>query len=199
MPSVRARRHNRNMRPNWFVAFPVDGRFVEGLKLPPARIRRFSPEDVHLTIAFLGSCGPEAAQRAMDVLVTRELPLPIRARLGAVVPMGRPGAYSALSALLTDGRETTEHWMAALSGPLLHAAAGRRDTRPPKAHVTVARPQRRASKEDRVSGLAWAESLDLSAERILLDRIALYTWAENRGQRLFRIVAERSLGGPPGE
>jgi len=41
--------------------------------------------------------------------------------------------------------------------------------------------------------LDWASSLDLSGVRQTLGRIALYTWAELRRERLFRIVAERKL------
>ena len=52
-------------RPNWFFAFPVDGVFVLGLPEVPASIRRFHPEDVHMTLAFLGGCGEQAAERAL--------------------------------------------------------------------------------------------------------------------------------------
>jgi hypothetical protein len=52
---------------------------------------------------------------------------------------------------------------------------------------------RRATDEARAAGLVWAAALELRAVRARLDRIALYTWSENRRERLFRIVAERRL------
>jgi hypothetical protein len=52
----------------------------------------------------------------------------------------------------------------------------------------------RASDENREKGLAWAKNLDLHAVHARLDRIALYTWNENRREKLFRIVTERRLG-----
>jgi 2'-5' RNA ligase len=71
-----------------------------------------------------------------------------------------------------------------------------RDSRPPKPHVTLARPQRRASAEERRQGLAWAARLELGHVQARLDRVALYTWDERRTEHLFRIVAERRLGAP---
>ena len=41
-------------RPNWFFAFPLDGAFVLTLPELPPGLRRYHPEDVHLTLAFLG-------------------------------------------------------------------------------------------------------------------------------------------------
>ena len=83
-----------------------------------------------------------------------------------MVAMGSARRYSALSALL----------------------------RKPKAHVTLARPKRRATERERAAGLVWASELDVRAVRVRLDRVALYTWDEARDERLFRIVAERRLG-----
>ena len=78
--------------------------------------------------------------------------------------------------------------------PLHEAATGRLEKRPPKAHVTIARPKIRPKDADRACGLEWAQSLDLTGVSGRLDRIALYTWHEERPKRLFRIVAERKLG-----
>jgi 2'-5' RNA ligase len=186
-------------RPNWFFAFPLDGAFVLGLPDVPASIRRFHPEDVHMTLAFLGGCGEQAAERALAVL-DRELersPLPpLEVSLGAVVPMGAARRYTALSALLVDGRPEAVRCLTELGGMLCETAIGRRPSRAAKPHITIARPKPRASDEARAAGLAWASALDLSGVRQRLERIALYSWAEVRRERLFRIVAERRLGPP---
>jgi 2'-5' RNA ligase len=101
--------------------------------------------------------------------------------------------YSALSALLGAGREEATAALIALRDVLTDAAGVRREMRAAKPHVTVARPRRRATPEDREAGLAWASALELGGVRARLDRIALFTWSERRLERLFRVVAERRL------
>lgn len=187
-------------RPNWFFAFPLDGAFVRGLPPLPDALRLYHPDDVHLTLAFLGGCGEEPALRALAALDARlalDAPPATDVTLGDVVPMGGSRQhYSALSALLGAGRETMTATLTAHRDVLTEAASGRRETRPAKPHITIARPRRRASPADREAGLAWAAALDLSGVHARLDRIALFTWSESRVERLFRIVAERRLPSP---
>jgi 2'-5' RNA ligase len=181
-------------RPNWFFAFPLDGSFVLSLPDLPPSFRRYHPDDVHMTLAFLGGCGEASALRALaalDAQLASAPPAPLQVSLGEVVPMGSPARYSALSALLGRGRAEATACLGALRDPLTEAALGRREKRAPKPHITVARPRARA---DRAAGLAWAGGLDLGHVTARLDRIALYTWSELRRERLFRIVAERPLG-----
>ncbi|HTA93220.1 MAG TPA: 2'-5' RNA ligase family protein, partial [Polyangiaceae bacterium] len=122
-------------------------------------------------------------------------PLPsIPVSLGEVVPMGgSPRSYTALSALLERGRSETSACLVALRDVLLEAATGRQEKRPPKPHVSVARPRSRATDAQRAAGLAWAAELDLRHVSATLDRVALYTWHEARHERLFQIVSERRL------
>ena len=184
-------------RPNWFFAFPIDGAFVLELPALPSNFRRFHPDDVHLTLAFLGGCGKVAAERALAALDHRllcESPPPIGVSLGEVVGMGGSRrTYSALSALLDRGRAEATAYVAAWRDLLTHTASGRTEKRPPKPHVSIARPRGRASEADRDAGLSWATALELQGVHARLDRIALYTWSETRRDRLFQIVAERRL------
>jgi 2'-5' RNA ligase len=181
--------------PNWFFGFPIDGSFVQGLPETPEGVRRFHPHDIHVTLAFLGDCGDDGADRSLavlDQLLASAPPAVIDGTLGEVVPMG--GArhdYSALSALLDRGRAEATALLARLRDPLAEAAGSRPETRPPKPHVTIARPRRRATPAERKAGLAWASAVDLHAVPARLDRVALYTWSEERREQLFRIVAER--------
>lgn len=184
------------MRPNSFVALPVDpGTWFETrVDRCPPRVRRFPPADLHLTVAFFGALPLDRAVAAWQAQVARaELGGPVQASLGPVVPMGNRRRPSALSALLDQGQDRVCALIEALRGPLLDHAGARPDTRPPRPHLTLARPQRRASDAQRRTAVAWAQSLDVQGVPVLLDRIALYTWAEDRPQRLFRIVAQRPL------
>jgi 2'-5' RNA ligase len=184
-------------RPNFFFAFPIDGKFVLELPPLPSNFRRFHPDDVHLTLAFLGGCGALAAQRALAALEQRldQTPQPpIDISLAEVVAMGGSRrSYSALSALLGRGRAEASTCIGGLRDLLTQTASQRSETRPPKPHVSIARPRHRASEADREAGLAWAAALQLRGLSARLDRIALYTWSETRQERLFQIVAERRL------
>jgi 2'-5' RNA ligase len=185
-------------RPNWFFAFPLDGAFVEALPPLPPGFRRYHPDDVHLTLSFLGGCGEAGAERALSVLdelLPRSGQAPLAVSLGRITPMGPPRRYSALSALLERGRAETEDCIGRFRDPLLQAAAGRRELREPRAHVTLARPRHQATDAQRALGLSWAEGVDLGGIDAELDRIVLYTWSENRAERLFRKVTERRLRG----
>lgn len=187
-------------RPNFFFGFPLDGSFLLGLPPLPPSFRRFHVEDVHMTLAFLGGCGEEAALRALAALDERlkSSPMPpMNVSLGEVVPMGGSRrAYSALSALLEEGREEATACLTAHRNLLTETATGRKEKRPAKPHVTIARPRQRASDAQRAAGLEWATSVNLRGVSAELDRIALYTWSEDKGrrERLFRIMAERALG-----
>jgi 2'-5' RNA ligase len=83
--------------------------------------------------------------------------------------------------------EEVERAMASSRGAAYAAAGVTPDARPPKAHITVARPQRRATPAQRREALRWAEALAPEA-RLRLASPALYSWSLDRSQTLFRIV-----------
>jgi 2'-5' RNA ligase len=178
---------------NWFIGIPVaPGAWFDRVTEPPRGVARAHPDDLHLTIAFLGSIRAGAAEAAFDALAWD---LPAReVVLGAVVPMGARRRPSAFSALLDTGRAEVEAAMERARGACFAAAGARPDERPPKAHVTVARPERTATEVERRGGEAWARAIDLGAPRVALDRAALFTWSEDRsrGPR-FRVARERPL------
>jgi 2'-5' RNA ligase len=177
---------------NWFLALPIPAEcWFAQVPPPPSDLRALHPLDLHATIAFLGRVGEERARAAFAAL---DGPLgPTEVSLGDVVAMGNPRRYSALSALLVDGREAIESAMSARRGAAFDAAGVPHEERPPKAHVTLARPARDATPRARPAGLAWAAGLDLRGVRLRLDRVALYGWSEDRSERLFRVVEERAL------
>lgn len=178
------------MSPNWFVAFPVSAPDLRAaIGAPPPNVRAFHPDDLHATLAFLGSVTPDAAMAAWRALA---LDVPARAVvLGDVVPLGDPRHPSALSAVVDDAplRDAIGAARAAVS----LAASAPLDARPPLVHVTVARIGRRVTDAERAAAIAWAASLRLAQVPARIDEVALYTWSADRTTRHFRIVERRAL------
>ena len=183
------------MKPNWFIALPVSaGRWFSPLVAStPLGIRRFHPEDLHVTVAFLGACGPERAQQAWQCIAERRHE-PVTARFGTLRPMGPQKRPSAYSLTFTEGRDALAA-IVSWRDDALAAAGARPDRRPPLPHVTVARPPRRAGQAARQAGAAWMAQARPDSTRVQLDRIALYTWSTDRKQRLFQMIAQRPLDG----
>ncbi len=187
--ATRAERRAGATAPNWFVALPVrDPGWLEAIAPPPAGTRGFAPGDLHVTVAFLGRVGRAAAYRAYAESRYWSVGTTC-ARLTRVVPMGGPRRGSALSALFGDGREAIVAAIARARGPMLAAAGASPDDRDPLPHLTLARIARRATREERRRALAWAEQLPVAGLEVRLAEPALYTWAKERRERLFEIVA----------
>gem|GEM_PF-343522 len=196
------------MGASWFIALPVrrdDAEaFVASFPAPPPGLRLIPAADLHITIAFLGSVGEERARAAWDALF---LPLmPLVATVGPVVPLGRPGHYSALGARLAKGRSTIETIIGTARDAATHAAGAEPETRPPLAHVTIARPRTRARTRSasrdagvavRSAGLDWAAKVPLGGP-LHLETVALYTRRDNPSPAsYYRIVTSRDLTSPP--
>jgi 2'-5' RNA ligase len=180
---------------NWFIALPVEpGSWFARVTTPPAGVRLFHPQDLHITVAFLGQVEEERARRAFAHASSWPTQS-ISARLGAVVPMGRAGHPSAFSALLSEGELETSAGIAAVRDLMADAAQVPREARAVVPHVTVARPKRSAGAAEHRQAAAWARTLALGAPPVSLSAMALYTWAERRAERLFRVVDTYSL--PP--
>lgn len=182
-------------RANWFVGLPVrGGEFVSALS-PPPQVRLFAPDDLHLTLAFLGRVGEERAQLAFQHTAGIALHA-LTTPLGEVVALGARRRPSAFSALPLTGRPEIEACVTALRDGICDAAQAPRETRPALAHVTFARPTRRATPAEVRAATAWATGLDLGRPRVRIESVALYTWAQDRAHRLFAIRQERALPSP---
>lgn len=183
------------MKPNWFIAMPVPEQdwFSALVADVPRGIRRFNPEDLHVTVAFLGPCGAERARRAWESIAHQRHP-PVAARIGALEPMGPKKRPSAYSLTFTEGRQALAS-IVAWRDQALAAAEVRPARWPPLPHVTVARPPRRAGLAAREAGKAWMEKAQPGGALVTIDRIALYTWSQDRKQRLFYITDQRPLAG----
>jgi 2'-5' RNA ligase len=168
---------------------------VEGLRVPPAprRVRVFRASDLHVTLGFLGSVQEAEALDAWALVDGAPGLRPVDGTFDRVKPLGHPRKPSALSALVDDGADALAEMTLALRAPLLDAAGAPPDERAPLPHMTIARIQRRAQSAERREALRWAEEIDLSGVTFTVASLALYTWAADRQERLFRIVAEQTL------
>ncbi len=180
------------MKPNWFVALPVPAHswLPSVMADLPNTCRPFRPEDVHMTVAFFGAMDPTLQDEVVRVMASiREKPLVIR--LGPLLTLPSEKRLSALSFSVTRGQEEAKSLIARWRDSLIRAARGRRETRPPLAHITVARPLRKAREQGKREGKAWARRVVPPTEPLALDRIALYTWAEDRRAQQFQIKHEQ--------
>lgn len=182
---------------NWFVGLPMslEERVRSALEGPPRGVRLFHPDDVHLTVAFLGSVDEPRARAAFAACLPFPL-APLVAPLGTVKPLGNPRRPSAISALVDVGHDALAEAMRARRDLALAAAGLPPERREALPHVTLARVGRKASPAEHREALAWARSLDVRGATARVDRIALFTWNEDRASKLFRIVDERPLEAP---
>lgn len=180
-----------SMASNWFIGLPAPLSFADALHPPPG-VRLVTSEDLHLTLTFLGPVDSVRALSAFEAARCFRLPA-TDISLSHVVGLGPRKRPSAFSALLDQGRADVEQAMFEARDALFDAACVPRDPRPPLAHLTLARPRRSASVEERTLAQAWAEGLDLHSFRTRLTRLALYTWSADRTTTQFRIERERLL------
>jgi 2'-5' RNA ligase len=168
---------------------------VEALHLPPAprRVRVFARADLHVTLGFLGSVQEVEARRAWMQIESFRSFRPVTGSFERVEALGHPKMPSALAALVDEGREAMTEMIAEARGPLLQAADAPPDDRAPLPHMTLARIQRRARSLERREALRWADTIDLRQSRFAAASVALYTWAADRQERLFRMVEQHAL------
>lgn len=160
--------------------------------LPP-RVRALHAEDLHVTLAFFGGVAPERAQAGFDAMSTRAMSA-ITITLGKVVPMGPPERWTALSALVAEGRDEVAAAMLSVRDAATDAAGAARETRPPVPHLTLARLHAKASPAEREAAVQWADGLSLDV-KLELREVALYTGRAARppGEPAYRIVSSRAL------
>ncbi len=182
------------MTGNWFVGLPIptEGWFSLLVRDAPASVRVFHPDDVHLTVAFLGRCGEERARLGWARTEGYQEPA-IAVMLGKLAAMGNPRRPSALSVILEQGFDEVAGLITTLRGTVIEAAGAKPDSRPPRPHITVGRPARKASGRQRRQAIGWALDKAAVAASLTIQRLALYAWSEDRRERQFRIVAERDL------
>lgn len=165
---------------------------VERLHLPPAppRVRVFGAEDLHVTLGFLGAVSESQARSAWQHVDRFDTFHEVRGSFAEIRPLGNPRKPSAISAIVGEGFDAMSEMIAEARGPLLAAAEAAPDDRPPLPHMTLARIQRRAGRDERRAALEWSDAVDLRGVFFEAGSIALYTWSRDRQTRLFDIVEQ---------
>ena len=160
---------------------------------PPPRVRLFATSDLHVTLGFLGAVQESDARKAWDRIGDFASFRGVKGSFSGVEPLGHPRKPSALAAMVDEGRDALSEMIAQARDPLLRAAGAPEDNRPPLPHMTLARIQRRASAAERREALRWAQALDLRGVVFTAAAVALYTWANDRQERLFQIIERRDF------
>ena len=181
------------MKANWFIALqPSEGINLKTIiQTIPSGLRAFAPEDLHITLAFLGPCTPDEALAAW-IMACRTAPFVQQLTPKALQPMGNPKRPSA-AALTFDESDNLIRWMNDHQTRLLQKANRPPAKHPPLPHLTVARPKRRASESTRNSMIRWCHETKINMPDVVCLHMALYTWSHNRRERLFRTTKEYSL------
>ena len=181
---------------NYFIAFPILAHDALNQVLPPvmpACLHSFVASDLHCTLAFLGHMHPDRVPAVLQALERLEASA-IRCRVDQLIMLPSTQKFSALSWTFGEGRTAIEGLMLKYRDEFYHLAQAVPDTREPLAHLTIARPKGKLKEDEREVVREWMIEQDATEHVILLDRLALYTWAEDRKERQFRIVGERELG-----
>ncbi len=183
-----------NTHQNWFVGLPVQdtGWFGGVVDEAPHGLRIFNANDLHLTVAFLGQCDfqyTDDIKKIIDAISFEPFTITFDTLI-TFPPERRP---TVVSFTLHDGYDATYKLIRRWREPLLSAGHARPDTREPLPHVTVARIHRDAGYREIEDISAWAYSRTVPPVSVTIDRVALYTWADDRRERQFKIVYEKRM------
>jgi len=167
----------------WFSALIADA---------PKQVSVFHPDDLHMTVAFLGGIDEAQAREAWSLTTNLDADA-FSIRLAGLAAMGPARRPSALSVMLDQGKAEAVAIMRALRDDMIAAVGGRPDTRQHLPHITVARPRKKAGSAERHAAVSWAEAKAPLGTTMTLDHLALYTWSNDRQEQKFRLVERLSL------
>ena len=182
-------------RPNWFIAIPIDlgQMYSHVIGRPIKQVRVIRQEDLHLTLAFLGAIEKEAALELWKSLEISDLKTIFLAlgKVGSFGPQEKPSAYGICPAAANEDLSKLFRHLVSHVLSVTGIDVGTRRFRP---HITFARPKRAPNVDERLQAKEWAFSRDFSLiAPMILSKLALYTWNEDRDVKLFRIVDQKYL------
>lgn len=181
---------------NWFAALPVRAPrdWIAGLRRnAPPGLRWMHPDDLHLTLAFLGREDPQHLTAVHEIV--QGIPFSgATVTPGSLLLLPGPRRFSVAAFALDRGAAAIGSLLETWRAPLLEAAGRPPDTRPPLPHITVARADRThpGFAPGRIS--AWARSLPRCVGQLQVRPPVLYGWsaeyeeAARRGLPKFRVM-----------
>ncbi|MFZ5564268.1 MAG: RNA 2',3'-cyclic phosphodiesterase [Thermodesulfobacteriota bacterium] len=152
-----------------------------------------APQNIHLTVKFLGEISPEAVQKAMAVAgqaVKGGAPMQLAAKgIGVFPDMNRPrvvwaGLSGDLRSLVDFQRILEEN---------LATACFEKEKRSFKAHVTLGRVK--SAVDVRKLAAAMSPCLDFQSKSFCIDRLMVYKSDLTAGVPIYTRLSEFALGG----
>jgi 2'-5' RNA ligase len=182
---------NADRKGNWFVGWPVivPPGWIDLIRAgAPAGMRWFAERDLHLTLAFLGRFQPDRLDAVTAFLGAIAAP-PDVVTLGSLRLLPNSRRISAVSFELESGRTEVCDLIARHRAGVSLAAGVATDGRPALAHITIARPERRATIPERREIARWAAAAAPRETAVRLAPPAIFAWSKDRSTSLFEIVA----------
>lgn len=151
-------------------------------------LRAYAPEELHVTLAFLGKHDP-GLEKKLGLLL-RSLAIPgAEVLLGPLIALPQERRFSAIAWSMGFGVEKLNAVIEKRRARICREVGAKLDTRAPLPHITIARPERKISTEDRDLVLDWMPTCTPPAQRVVLDPPAIYRYAPPGSDRQFERVA----------
>lgn len=184
-------------RPNWFIGMPVPAAtgLIALLDSLPGSIRPFHPQDLHVTLAFLGPVSEPQARLAWSAAAQIDWQ-PFQVRPLAAGPFGNPAKPSAYGLWVDDADGSLQAFLGRHQQPLRELVGRRPAKRATLPHLTLGRPRPGLDSKERAALKTWCRQFQPPAIELQLDRLALYTWADDRRSRLFQLSAQQHAPRP---
>lgn len=162
--------------PNWFIGFAIQSESLAAIaRQAPDGLQPVHPDDLHLTVAFLGSCGETTARQAWQNIIAAPPPARSESTL-RVEPIGLASCAKYYVASFAKADATAAFMLHVRRQN--HAQFGIEDNFEPFPHITLAR-RGNSPLSVREAAARWFRESDIEGLRVHLNTLALYTWADD--------------------
>ncbi len=178
------------MSRNWFVAWPVENatEWLTALAADaPVGVTFLDPADLHVTLAFLAT-HTDAAEKKLAGILRGLPPTGVDVTPGPFLALPQPRRFSELVATIDTGRLELEKQIAKWRPRLCREVGAQLDPRAPVPHITLARPDRRITNDERDLALAWIDSRPRDETPLRLARPTIYRWSDTKDSRRYQLT-----------